>query len=79
MERQSDLEAKVLAILEKTVQRKIGLDEELLNSGLIDSISAVDVALTIESEFNIQISATEIADCLSTAQTLINHVRTHGG
>ncbi len=44
----------------KQPNRKIGLDEPLISSGLIDSFSLVDLALYIEDTFGVHIDDTEL-------------------
>jgi acyl carrier protein len=44
----------------KQPQKKIGNDEALISSGLIDSFSLVDLALFIEDNFGVQIDDTEL-------------------
>ena len=44
----------------KQPNRKIGADEALLSSGLIDSFSLMDVALYVEDTFGVRIEDTEL-------------------
>jgi len=44
----------------KQPNRKISADEPLLSSGLIDSISLMDVALFVEDTFGVRIEDTEL-------------------
>ncbi len=40
--------------------RKIAVDENLISSGLIDSLSLVDIALFVEEQFQVIIDDTEL-------------------
>jgi len=50
----------VAASILKQPKRKIGADEPLISSGLIDSFSLVDLALYIEDTFGVHIDDTEL-------------------
>ncbi len=44
----------------KQPSRKIGADEPLISSGLIDSFSLMDIALFVEDNFGVRIDDTEL-------------------
>ena len=69
-----ELEERILGLVAKTALKKVGLDEPLLESGLVDSISAVDLALQVEAEFGIEIPAEQIHEHLRTARSLVAYV-----
>jgi D-alanine--poly(phosphoribitol) ligase subunit 2 len=71
---QQEIEIKVFRLVEAITIRKIGLDEPLLTSGLVDSISAVDLALEMETEFGIEMPAEKIHVHMETARTLVGYV-----
>ncbi len=48
--------AKIL----KQPNRKIGADEALISSGLVDSFSLMDIALFVEDTFGVRIEDTEL-------------------
>jgi len=50
----------VAASILRQPKRKIGADEPLISSGLIDSFSLVDLALYIEDTFGVHIDDTEL-------------------
>ena len=51
--------------------RSIGKDEKLISSGLIDSLSLVDISLFVEEEFQVIIDDTELnADSFDTLAEL---------
>ncbi|HEV7164524.1 MAG TPA: acyl carrier protein [Gammaproteobacteria bacterium] len=72
-----EVESEVLNILQEATKTKISLDQPLLDSGLVDSIAAVDIALAVESALGVTIPATEIGEQLKTARTLIEYVSSH--
>lgn len=69
-----EIARKVTEIVEAVALRKVNLDEPLLTSGLVDSISAVDLALQMEAEFGIKMPAEKIHECMETTRTLIGYV-----
>jgi acyl carrier protein len=62
---------KIAADILKEPRRKINPDEPLISSGLIDSMSLVDVAILIEDTFGVHIDDTELnADTFDTLAQL---------
>jgi acyl carrier protein len=60
----------------KQPKRKIGVDEPLISSGLIDSFSLVDLALFIEDTFGVHIDDTELnAQTFDTLNQLANLIQ----
>lgn len=51
---------KIAAEILKQPSRTIRPDEALISSGLIDSMSLVDVALLVEDTYNVRIDDTEL-------------------
>jgi acyl carrier protein len=57
--------------------RQIAADEKLISSGMIDSLSLVDIALFIEDQFGVAIDDTELnADTFDTLAELEDLIRT---
>jgi acyl carrier protein len=54
------LAQKIAADILKEPRRKIAPDEALISSGLIDSMSLVDVALLVEDTYGVKIDDTEL-------------------
>ena len=46
---------EILTLVSKAAQKQVSEHEELLASGLIDSISAMDLMLSIQEKFNVEI------------------------
>lgn len=68
---------KVLGIIEQTVQKKVNLDDGLLSTGLLDSITAVDLIMLIQEELDIDIPITEANEILATVQSLVSYVEAY--
>jgi len=67
-----NLSGYIAAEIIKQPQRKIGMDEKLISSGLIDSFHLVDLAMFIEENFNVRIDDTELnADTFDTLAQLV--------
>lgn len=61
-------------------ERKINPEDKLISSGLIDSLSLVDIALFVEEEFQVIIDDTELnSDTFDTLAELVDlvHTRQH--
>ena len=69
------LEQFIAAKILKQPNRKIGADEALISSGLVDSFSLMDIALFVEDTFGVRIEDTELNaqtfDTLSQLSALI--------
>ena len=64
------MEQKVLAIFENVLSRKVAFNAELIESDILDSITAVDIVLEVQAEFGCAIPPTDIANVLKTPATL---------
>lgn len=73
----NDTEAKIAQLIEGVIMTSVEPDTLLLESGLVDSLSAVDVALAIEREFGVKIPPSEIDLHLESVKTLAEYVTTH--
>ena len=70
----NDIETKIAQIIGAIILTPVEPDTLLLESGLVDSLSAVDVALAIEKEFGVKIPPSEIDLHLESVQTLAQYV-----
>lgn len=67
---------KVAAEILKEPNRKIQPDEPLISSGLIDSMSLVDVAILVEDTYGVHIDDTELtADTFDTLTQLADLIQ----
>lgn len=64
------MEQQVLALFERVLSRKVGFNDELIESDILDSIMAVDVVLEVQAEFGCSIPPTDVANVLKTPATL---------
>jgi D-alanine--poly(phosphoribitol) ligase subunit 2 len=64
------MEQKILALFENVLSRKVEFNDELIESGILDSITAVDIVLEVQAEFGCAIPPTEVANILKTPATL---------
>lgn len=64
------IEAKVAQLVESIILTQVDPDTLLIESGLVDSLAAVDVALAVEREFGCKIPPTEIDVHLESVHTL---------
>jgi D-alanine--poly(phosphoribitol) ligase subunit 2 len=68
------MEEQVLALFERVLSRKVGFNDELIESDILDSIMAVDVVLEVQDEFGCMISPTDVATVLKTPASLAAYI-----
>ena len=73
----NEIEAKVADLIESIILTKVDPDTLLIESGLVDSLSAVDVALAVERQFGCKIPPTEIDVHLESVHTLAAFIAEH--
>lgn len=73
----NDIEAKVAELIEGIILTKVDSDTLLIESGLVDSLAAVDVALAVERQFGCKIPPTEIDVHLESVHTLAAFIAEH--
>ncbi|WP_280192049.1 acyl carrier protein [Delftia sp. PS-11] len=73
----NDIESKIAKIIEDIILTPVETDTLLLESGLVDSLSAVDVALAVEKAFAVKIPPSEIDLHLESVQALAQYVAEH--
>ncbi|CAB3680262.1 acyl carrier protein [Achromobacter xylosoxidans] len=71
------IEAKVAQLVEGIILTQVDPDTLLIESGLVDSLAAVDVALAVEREFGCKIPPTEIDVHLESVHTLAAFIAEH--
>lgn len=69
-----ELEQQLADLIEGIILTKVDPDTLLVESGLIDSLSAVDVALAVERKYGVKIPPTEIDVHLESVQALADFV-----
>jgi len=58
------------ALVESVVMRRVDLDTPLIESGLVDSVLAVEIVLHVETAFGVALPPTEIAEHLASVAAL---------
>jgi len=74
MTTQAELENQIAALIESIVFAKVTPDQPLLESGLIDSVTTVEVMLAVEAHFHCTIPATEVAIHLESVRTMAAYI-----
>jgi acyl carrier protein/D-alanine--poly(phosphoribitol) ligase subunit 2 len=73
----TDIETRVAQLIENIILTSVDPDTMLIDSGLVDSLSAVDVTLAVEREFGVKIPPSEIDVHLESVQTLAQYIASH--
>ncbi|WP_353234989.1 acyl carrier protein [Diaphorobacter ruginosibacter] len=75
----NDIETQVATLIEGIIMTPVATDAQLIDSGLVDSLSAVDVALAVERQFSVKIPPSEIDVHLQSVHTLAQYIESNGG
>jgi D-alanine--poly(phosphoribitol) ligase subunit 2 len=65
---------QVRALVESVVMRRLEADTPLIESGLVDSVLAVEIALRVETMFGVQVPPTEIGEHLASVTALAAYI-----
>ena len=65
------------ALVESIVMRRVDADTALIESGLVDSVLAVEIVLQVEAAFGVQLPPTEIAEHLASVAALAAYIADH--
>ncbi|WP_206950673.1 acyl carrier protein [Trinickia acidisoli] len=71
---QAELLEQTRVLVESVVMRRIDADTALIESGLVDSVLAVEIALRVEVVFGARLPPTEIAEHLASVATLAGFI-----
>ncbi|MFM0212120.1 acyl carrier protein [Paraburkholderia sediminicola] len=74
MTQNETLHAEVASLVESVVLRLVRDDELLLETGLVDSVLAVEIVMGVEMQFGVRIPPTEIAEHLASVNTLASFI-----
>lgn len=74
---QSEVEAQLADMIQAAIFKKVEPDTLLLESGLVDSVAAVDLMLSIEARFGCTVPITEVEEHLHSLRTLSTYVAAH--
>lgn len=71
------MEQEILALFEKVLSRKVGFNDELIESDILDSILAVDLVLEVQDVYGCMIPPTDVAHILKTPADLARYIAEH--
>ena len=71
----NEIESRAASLIEGIIMTPVDADTQLIDSGLVDSLSAVDVTLAVEREFGVKIPPSEIDVHLQSVQTLAQYIQ----
>lgn len=66
--------SEVLTLISQVAQKQVSENEELLATGLIDSISAMDLVLAIKKKFDVDLPFEQLVDILANSANVIKYV-----
>ena len=75
----NEIESKIAELVGNIVMTQVEPDTLLIDSGLVDSLSAVDVVLAVEREFGVKVPPSEIDVYLESVHTLAAFVAEQKG
>lgn len=65
---------EVLAVISQVAQKQVSANEELLSTGLIDSVSAMDLVMAIKQKFDVDLPFEQLVDILANSANIIQYV-----
>lgn len=65
---------EVLALISQVTQKQVSANEELLSTGLIDSVSAMDLVMAIKQKFDVDLPFEQLVDILANSANIIQYV-----
>ncbi len=68
------LAAEVQTLVESVVLRPVRADTLLFETGLVDSVLAVEIVMGVEMQFDVRIPPTEIAEHLASVSALAAYI-----
>ena len=71
----NEIESRAASLIEGIIMTPVDSETLLIDSGLVDSLSAVDVTLAVEREFGVKIPPSEIDVHLQSVQTLAHNIQ----
>ena len=71
----NEIESRAASLIEGIIMTPVDSETLLIDSGLVDSLSAVDVTLAVEREFGVKIPPSEIDVHLQSVQTLAQYIQ----
>lgn len=65
---------EVLALISQVAQKQVSANEELLSTGLIDSVSAMDLVMAIKQKFDVDLPFEQLVDILANSANIIQYI-----
>lgn len=65
---------EILALISQVAQKQVSANEELLSTGLIDSVSAMDLVMAIKQKFDVDLPFEQLVDILANSANIIQYV-----
>lgn len=65
---------EVLALISQVAQKQVSANEELLSTGFIDSVSAMDLVMAIKQKFDVDLPFEQLVDILANSANIIQYV-----
>ncbi|HFC8485550.1 TPA: acyl carrier protein [Neisseria subflava] len=65
---------EVLALISQVAQKQVSANEELLSTGLIDSVSAMDLVMAIKQKFDVDLPFEQLVNILANSANIIQYV-----
>ena len=65
---------EVLSLISQVAQKQVSANEELLSTGLIDSVSAMDLVMAIKQKFDVDLPFEQLVDILANSANIIQYV-----
>lgn len=65
---------EVLALISQVAQKQVSANEELLSTGLIDSVSAMNLVMAIKQKFDVDLPFEQLVDILANSANIIQYV-----
>lgn len=65
---------EVLALISQVAQKQVSANEELLSTGLIDSVIAMDLVMAIKQKFDVDLPFEQLVDILANSANIIQYV-----
>ncbi|SIR40214.1 acyl carrier protein [Pseudacidovorax sp. RU35E] len=70
----AEIEQQLIALIQSAILKKVDPEVPLLESGLLDSVAAVELMLSVESRFGCTVPITEAQEHLYSVRTLTDFV-----
>lgn len=71
------IESSLKSLVEEIVLTPVDTETLLMESGIVDSLSAVDIVLAVQQKYGVRIPATEINEHLRSIKSLAQFLAQH--